>query len=102
MKNSIKFHPVFILLSLSFLLFLLSPAVYGDQAKPAAIEKQNLNTETRHAESGPKNTKEKVALYVFLVWTWISIVVCMYYFRQKAKEADRLHKYGFFNKTQIK
>jgi len=102
MKNSIKFHPVFILLSLSLLLFLLSPAVYGDQAKSTAIEKQSLNNEPASAKPGPKNTKDKVALYVFLVWTWLTIAVCMYYFRQKSKEADRLHEYGFFNKTQIK
>jgi hypothetical protein len=38
----------------------------------------------------PKNIKEKSAVYVFLVWLWLTIASLIYVFALKIREADRI------------
>jgi hypothetical protein len=45
----------------------------------------------------PQNIKESAAIYVFLGWMWLSIVVLIYFLRLKIKEADRLYMIRFFS-----
>lgn len=46
--------------------------------------------------AGPKNIKEKTAVYFFLGWMWVAIGVLIYILRLKIKEVDRLHALEFF------
>ena len=45
----------------------------------------------------PANIKESTAIYVFLGWMWLSIVVLIYFLRLKVKEIDRLYWSRFFS-----
>lgn len=47
--------------------------------------------------SAPKNIKESTAIYVFVVWMWVAILVLIYVVRQKIKEIDRLFLVKFFS-----
>jgi len=45
---------------------------------------------------GPKNIKERTAIYVFVGWLWAAIVVLIYITRLEIKEADRLLELKFY------
>jgi quinol-cytochrome oxidoreductase complex cytochrome b subunit len=45
----------------------------------------------------PANIKESTAIYVFLGWMWLSIVILVYFLRLKVKEVDRLYWTRFFS-----
>ncbi len=45
----------------------------------------------------PENIKEGIGIYVFLGWTWLSIIVLIYFLRLKIKEVDRLYWSKFFS-----
>jgi len=47
-------------------------------------------------ESGPKDVREKTELYVFLGWMWILILISLYVLHHKARQADALARYRFF------
>lgn len=69
----------------------------------ACVLAQEKNQKTEVEEEGktiiasPKDIKEKTAIYVFVGWMWISIVVLIFILRSKIKEADRLHLIKFFS-----
>ena len=44
----------------------------------------------------PKDIKERIGIYVFLAWLWLSLLVMVYFLRLKVKELDRLHALKFF------
>ena len=46
---------------------------------------------------GPKDIKEQVAIYVFLGWLWLSILVLIYVLRLKIRESDRLNNFAYFD-----
>jgi hypothetical protein len=46
--------------------------------------------------AGPRNIKERTAVYVFLGWMWGSVAVLVYFLSLKIKEADRLYSSRFF------
>ncbi len=46
---------------------------------------------------GPKDIKEKTAIYVFLGWMWISIIVLVYILKLKINEVDRLLHIKYFD-----
>ena len=48
----------------------------------------------------PKDIKEATAIYVFLGWMWLSILVLIYLLRLKVKETDRIHQLKFFSKEK--
>ena len=45
----------------------------------------------------PQDVKQKMGIWVFVGWMWISIVVLVYFLRLKIKEADRLYSLRFFS-----
>jgi cytochrome b6 len=47
--------------------------------------------------AAPENIKEGTAIYVFLGWMWLSVVVLVYFLRLKIKETDRLYRSKFFS-----
>lgn len=50
----------------------------------------------------PKNIKESTAIYVFIGWVWLSIVVLIFILRAKIKEVDRLYHIKFFSEKKDK
>lgn len=48
----------------------------------------------------PKNIKESTAIYIFVGWVWLSIIVLIFILRAKIKEVDRLHRIKFFNEKK--
>jgi hypothetical protein len=74
----------------------LSPVTQEEAAQiPTPAEGQELEPEIRHP--GPQNITEKIAIYVFLGWLWLSILVLIYFLRLKIKESDRLHDFAYFD-----
>jgi hypothetical protein len=102
MKTDFKFNVVLILLALSCFLLLFNPFIYAQQEKPVETEIQDLNEDTVASKPGSKNIKDKIALYVFLVWVWIAIFVSIYFLRLKIIEVDRLFEYRFFQNIKEK
>jgi hypothetical protein len=50
--------------------------------------------------AGPRNIKERTAVYVFLGWMWGSVAVLVYFLTLKIKEADRLYSSRFFSPSK--
>lgn len=48
----------------------------------------------------PKGIKERTAIYVFVGWMWLSILVLVYILRLKIKETDRVFRLKFFSKKR--
>jgi hypothetical protein len=44
----------------------------------------------------PKDIKERTAIYVFLGWIWLAIIVLVFVLRAKIREVDRLLCIRFF------
>ena len=44
-----------------------------------------------------KGIKERTAIYVFMGWMWLSIIVLVFILRAKIREADRLNRIRFFS-----
>ncbi len=69
------------------------------QSVPTSAKIQTAQAQPKPEEivSGPQNIKERTAVYVFLGWIWLSIVVLVCYLRLKIKEIDRLYDLRFFS-----
>jgi hypothetical protein len=59
------------------------------KAKPEAEGQEKVYGE-------PKDIKEAWAIYVFLGWLWLSILVLIYLLRLKIRECDRLDNFDYF------
>lgn len=68
-----------------------------EPALQAIPQETKAQAEVEEIVARPKNIKEKTAIYVFLVWLWISIGALIYVLRLKIKEADRIHALKFFS-----
>ena len=102
MKRS-KIAAVFLLFAWFHALFFLNSG-FCQQAVP---EEQQVTQEKKESAPqadaeeeriipSPKNIKEGTAIYVFIGWMWLAILVLIYILRLKIKEVDRLHRLKFF------
>ncbi len=48
----------------------------------------------------PANIKESTAIFVFVGWVWLSIIVLIFILRAKIKEVDRLYHLKFFSEKK--
>ena len=97
MKRDFKYRRIAVLILFIFCVGFFMPMVYGQQSQPPETEKKLVkNPEIQTISPGPRNAKEKVALFVFLVWLWIAIGVSIYLIRLKIIEADRLYEFHFY------
>ncbi|MBM3297136.1 MAG: cytochrome bc complex cytochrome b subunit [Candidatus Aminicenantes bacterium] len=46
--------------------------------------------------AGPQSAGERTGIYVFLAWTWATIVFLVFVMRVKVREVDALHAVGYF------
>jgi hypothetical protein len=79
-----------------------SPGLFS-QAEPAgaiqeAAEQEGIqaSSEPEKVLGSPKDIKEETAIYVFLGWLWLSILVLIYLLRLKIRECDRLDNFDYF------
>ena len=95
-----------VLLAVLFALLLASDFIRAQQAspapQPAPAAKKALEAAPAPSKAGQeiipgtRNPKERIGVYVFMAWLWISIIVLVYILRAKVKEADRLFDAGYF------
>lgn len=84
---------------LAFLAACLGPAqILAQQPEPPGQPKP-ASPEASSSEivPGPLDIKESTAIFVFLGWAWLSILVLVYLLRLKIKELDRLYQVRFFS-----
>ncbi len=72
-----------------------NPTVPQVQTEPGA--QAGPETPPEKIFAGPKDIKERIAVYVFLGWLWLSIAVLVYILRLKIQEIDRLHDFSYFS-----
>ena len=63
-----------------------APKAPGEQAAVKAPEQETAAV--------PRPPKERMAVYVFLAWVWLSIVVLFWLLRLRVREADRVFQMG--------
>jgi hypothetical protein len=95
------------LLAALFALLLISDFLVGQRTsalpKQAPVAKKAGETAPAPDQAGqevvpgPRNPKERVGIYVFMAWLWISIIVLVFILRSKVKEADQLFEARYFN-----
>lgn len=85
------------LVALSFSLY-----AYPSQLQPDTASAPQVEQPPDKIHPAPQNIKEKIGIYVFLGWLWLSILVLIYFLRLKIQEADRLYELGFFPSSNDK
>jgi hypothetical protein len=92
-------HKVFMAFVVSAICLGMFLCVSGWAQQPQTQEEaQAVKDETEEIiKPAPKDIKEAVAIYVFLGWMWLSILVLIYILRQKIKEVDRIYHLKFFS-----
>jgi len=95
-----------VLLAVLFTLLFAPDFIRAQQAspppQPAPAAKKALEAAPAPAKAGQevvpgtRNPKERMGVYVFMAWLWISIIVLVYILRAKVKEADRLFDARYF------
>ena len=69
-------------------------------AQEAVQEVKNQEGQVEEGKTitpSPKDIKERIAIYVFVGWLWLSIIVLIFILRAKVREADRLNRIKFFS-----
>jgi len=86
------------LLVLLLLISVLFWATWLVAQKAVSEQESNLKkaTEEKTVTPSPKSIKEKTAIFVFIGWMWLSIVVLIFILRAKIREVDRLNLIKFF------
>jgi len=72
-----------------------NPTMPQVQTEPGA--QAGAETQPEKIFAGPKDIKERIAVYVFLGWLWLSIAVLIYLLRLKIREIDRLYDFSYFS-----
>lgn len=86
------------------IILLLLPFSFISEAETqeASISSSQEKASEKVIRPGPNNIKEKVGIYVFLIWFWGIIFVLIYILRKKVIETDRLHRLSYFDSPQGK
>ncbi len=79
----------------------LSSACLAQEPTPSQ-EPEAGETEPTEIIGAPNNITEHIAIYVFLGWLWLSILVLIYLLRLKIKECDRLDNFAYYGSVQKK
>lgn len=71
------------------------------RAEPAGTFQEDQEAGSSAAEpekvhGAPSDIREAAAIYVFLGWLWLSILVLIYLLRLKIRECDRLDHFDYF------
>ena len=90
------------IIALSLIVFVLSLlAVYGETSSLSMNDSQLQQDQAKKSqekiEASPKDIKEKITVYVFIGWMWLTIFALIYILKQKIKEEDRIFSYKDFS-----
>jgi len=92
-----KFLAVALFVILFVTLFLLQ-FDFGQEVRPQEQTKTpQLEKSPEKIVPSPQNIKQATAIYVFVAWMWLAIIILIYFLRLKIKEVDRLHRLGYFS-----
>ena len=72
------------------------PAPAEKKVAAAAPETAAPTPAGKEIKGGPLNAKERMGVNVFLAWLWVAIIVLIFIFRAKVREADRLYEARYF------
>lgn len=98
LKRCYFLFPVIVLL----LVFLFSHGMFS-LSFPQEIQKSSAGLEKEEKiVPSAGNIKQKTAIYVFLSWVWLAILVLIYFIRLKIKEVDRLYRLGYFQEKKTR
>lgn len=97
----IKTRPSFFLAVFLFLLLLswvgVSYCSTEQDVTPAQTSTPQEKEEPEKIVGTPQDAKQKIGIWVFVAWMWISVFVIIYFLRLKIKEADRLYRLRFYS-----
>jgi hypothetical protein len=85
------------LLVLLVFVLLCAASALAQEVIPEEKDQQVQVEQGKTIIPSPKNIKEKTAIYVFLGWMWLSIIVLLFIIKAKIREVDRLHRIKFFS-----
>jgi len=93
---------LFAIFMLAFVFSIGQAAVIFGQEAPSLQRGQEDRVEdaVEVIVPAPTDIKQTTAIYVFLGWIWLSIVILIFFLRLKIKEVDRLYELGFFTKDK--
>lgn len=81
-----------------FLVFSFLSTGFGQESPPEVKGKEVTAKEAPDkVVPSPKDIKEGTAIYVFVAWMWLAIVVLIYILRLKIRESDRLYEIKFLS-----
>ncbi len=84
---------IFTSLQAEWLIFQNEPSPQDKQGESAVGEEESI-------VPAPKDIIEATAIYIFLGWIWLSILILIFFLRLKIKEVDRLHDLGYFSEDK--
>ncbi len=93
----IRTAAVFFLLAIFFCAYSLPAFVDAQEVQEAREEASPQANAQEKIVPSPQSVKEATGIYVFVGWMWLAILVLIYVFRLKIKEADRLHQIQYFS-----
>jgi hypothetical protein len=93
--------PSFLVIVCVFLIFVTwagTPFSLGQQdAEQSMTSDLQEKEEPEKIVGATRDVKQKMGIWVFVGWMWISVAVLIFFLRLKIKEADRLYSLRFFS-----
>ncbi|UCE42504.1 MAG: hypothetical protein JSV17_05980 [Candidatus Aminicenantes bacterium] len=93
--------PSFLFIVCFFLVFLAwvgTPICLSQQeAEQSVTSNPQEKQEPEKIIGAPQDAKQKMGIWVFVGWMWISVLVLIFFLRLKIKEVDRLCQLRFFS-----
>ena len=83
----------FVIIPLFWLILVCSPGGHAQHNQGAIVAEK----ERPKVVAVPQDVREKTGVLVYAAWIWISILVIVYIFILKVREADRLHRLNYFS-----
>jgi len=80
-----------------FFLSVCQPSICARQVVREETGAAQTEHEPEQIVPGPRDIKEKTAIYVFVGWVWLSVFVLIFFLKLKIRETDRLYQLKFFN-----
>jgi len=93
-RSVLALFVLFFFLAASFCPLCSSIQQVVEQKETGSIQ---IEEESERIIDSPQNIKEKIAIFVFVGWMWLSVIVLVSFLRLKIKEADRLYRLKFFS-----
>jgi len=67
----------------------------------AAASTSAPETKTGEVHRPPLAPRDRMGIYVFLAWLWMSIIILIFFLRDKIRESDRVFRAGLYQTPEI-